>query len=94
MLWWKRPRRGKDKDPESELRERLGKLEHEHQELLAEMKRVAMDWEDYYNKFRSLYGRLNKRAQREEAPEPAQTARPVNPAAQRLLNPYMGMNGK
>lgn len=40
--------------------------------------------EDWYEKFRALYARLNKRAQREEAAEPAAPHQP-NPAAVRIL---------
>ena len=50
---------------------------------------LQMEWEDWFEKFRNLYARINKRRQREEA-EPEQepdspSPRAINPLAQRLL---------
>jgi predicted nucleic acid-binding Zn-ribbon protein len=58
---------------------------------VGELDALPMEWEDWFEKFKSLYGRLNKRVQREEAKaaevEPAAQA-PPNPRALALLQPY------
>lgn len=51
----------------------------------AELKHIAVEWEDWFEKFSTLYARLNKRVQREEPQPPRVDAEPINPAALKLL---------
>jgi uncharacterized coiled-coil protein SlyX len=55
-------------------------------DVRAELRTRVLECDEWYEKFRSLYGRLEKRASRERLEEqhpPAQP--PLNPAALRLL---------
>ena len=66
------------------------KLELRIDELEKPVRDIRMEWEDWFEKFRNLYGRLNKRRQRDEAdpPEQTQAAEPrvTNPLALRLMS--------
>ena len=90
MLWFRRSRQEADRLEALatrlvETQARVAAIEADR----AELRQIVLEWEDWYNKFRSLYGRLNKRAQRDEAPpEPAPQDEPINPAALKLLQPY------
>jgi len=73
-----------------DLERELASLQAVVDTTAARLKAVEMEWEDWYNKFRSLYGRLNKRDQREKeaAPPPSGPSNgnhAVNPLALRLL---------
>lgn len=81
---------GKDIDDViQELEKAILKLERavlEHDVSLSELEHVSIEWADWFEKFKNLYARLNKRVQREEekqaaAPEEA----PISPQAQRIL---------
>lgn len=73
-----------------DLENRLVQLEARQLELA----RLPMEWEDWFEKFKSLYARLNKRASRDEARAETPTeAPPLNPRALALLNPYQRNGG-
>lgn len=63
----------------------LAKLSAAHDEQLQELRHLPMEWEDWFEKFKNLYARLNKRTQREEAATSEPAALPMSPAAARLL---------
>lgn len=61
------------------LEKRVEELEDLHREL----RDLPVEWQDWLHKFKNVLSRLNQRATREEAAAPG--ARPINPAAARLL---------
>jgi len=80
---------------ERELVQRLD----EQAALIAGLQKAVRDleveWEDYFEKFRNLYARINKRRQREatEAEEASAPVQGINPLAQRLLDLSKGGTG-
>ena len=84
MLWTGRRRL---KDIEDRLNEQAALLA-ELSSQLDELDSLPMEWADWFEKFKNLYARLNKRVSREEAKEAEAEAPAVNPAALSLLNPY------
>lgn len=73
--------------------EGLAPLLHNLDERITELEQqdalVKLEVADWYEKFRALYARLNKRVARAEEAAPAEPA-PTNPAAMRILG---GMRG-
>jgi len=70
------------------LADRVGALEAHQITLRREMRSLALEWEDIYEKMRTVVARLTRRDQRAaKAPEPNGKEGPVNPAALALLNP-------
>ena len=72
----------------SGLRTRLEQLEDRVREMEEAHRRVVeleADWQDWLHKIKNVLARLNQRANREEEVAP-RGARPINPAAARLLN--------
>jgi len=74
-----------------ELSERVDELSATVTGLLKRLDEIEVEWEGWYDKFRTLHSRLAKRQQREA--EGADSAKangnqPINPAAARILNPY------
>lgn len=64
----------------SRLKERVSELEDEVAGLKREFKGLELEWEQMYDKFRTLLARLNKRAEREEkGPEAPRTDEPADP---------------
>lgn len=60
------------------LRERMAVIEREWREM-------QVEWLSMYDQFRSLYGRISRRQQREEQVTGAQAEAPINPRALALL---------
>lgn len=78
--------------PDPDVVARLQALEARQTALEKEWKAVEVEWTEWFDKYRRLYGRIAKRAQREDAPEsqngPQGGSRlgvVTNPAAQALL---------
>jgi len=81
-------------EPDPRLNELLlavRRLEVDVEELQKDRSRLEMEWEDWFEKFRNLYARINKRHQREDA-ETVETpaVQPMSPMALRLLNQGQG----
>lgn len=66
-----------------QLRDALDGLSGRLEEIEERDALVKLEVADWYEKFRALYARLNKRVQR-ETPEPAEPAA-INPAALKIL---------
>ena len=69
------------------LRSRLTAVESDVRGLVTPVRDLTMEWEDWFEKFRNLYGRISKRQQRENGTEqePKDAGGPMNPAAAALL---------
>lgn len=63
MLW------GRKKVQESEDTQRT--LERRIDEVESVLRRIKVEWEDVLDRLERMMGRLNKRAQRDATPEPA-----------------------
>ena len=57
---------------------------------LSELEHIEVEWSDWFEKYKNLYARLNKRVQREEAKDQEEEPAPINPAAARLLGTRHG----
>lgn len=57
-----------------DIGERLDALDH-----------IEVEWADWFEKFKNLYARLNKRVKREEEKEAVPAEEPISPAAQRIF---------
>lgn len=70
------------------LRSRLTAVESDVQGLVTPVRDLTMEWEDWFEKFRNLYGRITKRQERETKAEltPEADNGPMSPAAEALLN--------
>lgn len=79
--------RDADKENPAELlAAQLAKVELRLSELetqLAELRHISTEWEDWYEKFKTLHARLARREQRDTPPPPVEA--PMNPAALALL---------
>jgi len=68
------------------LRSRLTDLESEVRGLVTPVRDLTMEWEDWFEKFRNLYGRISKRQEREKVSENGEAPdTPMSPAAAALL---------
>lgn len=83
-MWFKRSKPGPEPDP------RLDEVIATVAQMQQDVRTIQMEWEDWFEKFRNLYARINKRVQRESAasqPNGAdKTQPPMNPLAARLLS--------
>lgn len=69
-------------------RERLQGVEARMEVLESQARSLALEWDDSYEKLRSLFGRVSKRIERadKESQPNGEADRPINPAAQRILS--------
>lgn len=84
-------------DLERQLKESEGRLTHlqiEFQALQVSLvgletpvRELQAEWEDMFEKYRNLYGRISKRIKREEEPEPEVVAQPLTPTIPADINP-------
>lgn len=82
-LWKRKPQPVRIGDVD-ELPQRLEALEGRVLELEERDALTKLEVADWYEKFRALYARLNKRVARDEGAAPAEPAA-VNPAALKIL---------
>lgn len=66
------------------LEEAIDRLQRDLEDLKKPVRDMEMEWESWFDKFRNLYARHSRRAEREAAAETPETA-PTNPAALRIL---------
>ena len=64
--------------------DRLEKLLEQHEARLNEMDHIEVEWADWFEKYKNLYSRLNRRVSRDEPKE--EPEEPISPAAQRIFN--------
>ncbi len=64
----------------------VAELQKEVEALRTPIRDLTMEWEDWFEKFRSLYGRISKRQQREDVKEPGRNGpERISPLAEALL---------
>jgi len=57
----------------------------EHATKLDDMEHIEIEWADWFEKFKNLYSRLNRRVERDEAKEPIPVEEPISPQALRIF---------
>lgn len=57
----------------------------EHAEKLDDMEHIEVEWSDWFEKFKNLYSRLNRRVERDEAKVEAPPEEPISPQALRIF---------